>query len=93
MLRAELIERGYDAVGYVTTADASLTIGTRFPDLIVVDLRGVTRGDVEHLFQIGVPVIAIVSRPSPDWLNAFPWKALLWRPVSIGEIAEAIQKI
>ena len=87
LLRAELIERGYDAVGYVAVADAS---PSRFPDVIVVELRGVSRDEVAQLFQLGVPVIGIASMPEPEWLSEFPWKQLLRRPVSIGEIAEAI---
>jgi AmiR/NasT family two-component response regulator len=87
LLRAELIERGYDAVGYVTVADAS---PARFPDVIVVDLRGVTRDEVAQLFQLGVPVIGIASMPEPEWLHEFKWGALLRRPVSIGEIADRV---
>lgn len=90
MLRAELIERGFDAVGYVSKADASRTIATRFPDAILVELRDATRNDIGQLFQIGVPVIGIASRPAPEWIGDFPWTALLWRPVSIGEIVELV---
>ncbi len=90
LLRAELIERGYDAVGYQTTADASRTISTRFPDIIVVDLRGLTRDEVAPLFQVGVPVIGIASLPEPEWLPEFKWGALLRRPISLGEIADRV---
>jgi DNA-binding NtrC family response regulator len=91
LLRAELIERGYDAVGYLTASDALATLGARFPDLIVVDLRGVTREEVENLFKVGVPVIGIASIPEPSWASQFPWAALLRRPVSIGEIVDAVK--
>lgn len=87
LLRAELIERGLDAVGYLTASAALATLGARFPDAIVVDLRGVTREDVEHLFKVGVPVIGIASMPEPAWLSEFNFAALLRRPVSIGQIA------
>jgi hypothetical protein len=90
LLRAELIERGYDAVGYVTVEDASRTIGSRFPDGIVLELRGVTREQVATLMNVGVPVIAIASIPEPEWLRQFPWAAILRRPVSIGEIADRV---
>jgi len=89
-LRAELIERGYDAAGYLNVGDAVRTIQHRFPDGIVVNLRDVTREEVAQLFQIGVPVIAISSRPEPDWLKEFSWAAVLQRPVSIGEIADRL---
>ena len=90
LLRAELIERGYDAVGYLTVDDASKTVGSRFPDAIVVDLRDVGRDDVAQLFQLGVPVIGIASMPEPEWLHEFEWGALLRRPISIGEIANGV---
>ena len=87
LLRAELIERGFDAVGYVNVADAS---PTRVPDVIVVDLRHVTRDEVARLFVFGVPVIGIAGMPEPEWLHEFEWGALLRRPISIGEIAETV---
>lgn len=87
LLRAELIERGFDAVGYVRVADA---VPARFPDAIVVELRDVDRGEVAQLFQLGVPVIGIASTPEPDWLEDFPWSRLFYRPVSLGEIADAL---
>jgi len=89
-LRAELIERGFDAVGYLSVEDALRNIRTRFPDAIVVELRDVAREDIARLFEIGVPVIGIVSRPEPAWLNEFKWGALLRRPISIGEIANSL---
>ena len=90
LLRAELIERGFDAVGYVSVADASPAIGERFPDVIVIDLRGASREEAAELFQIGVPVIAIAGIPEPEWIGEFPWATLLRRPVSIGDIADAV---
>ena len=87
LLRAELIERGFDAVGYVHAADAS---PTRVPDVIVVDLRHVARDEVAKLFELGVPVIGIASLPEAEWLREFEWGAVLRRPISIGEIAEAV---
>ena len=87
LLRAELIERGFDAVGYVSVADAS---PSRVPDVIVVDLRHVAREEVAQLFELGVPVIGIASAPEPEWLHEFKWGALLRRPISIGEIAGTV---
>jgi len=89
-LRAELIERGYDAVGYINVEDAERTLRARFPDAIVVELRDISREDVGKLFQLGVPVIGIAGQPEPEWLTHFRWGALLRRPVSVGEIAETV---
>ena len=90
LLRAELIERGYDAVGYLTVEDASRSVGSRFPDVIIVDLRNVGRDDVAQLFPLGVPVIGIASMPEPEWLQEFKWGALLRRPISIGQVADRV---
>lgn len=92
-LRAELIERGYDAVGYLTVDDASQSITTRFPDAAVIDVRGAARREVELLFKAGVPVVAIVSHPEPEWLSEFPWVRILRRPVSIGDIVKIIDEV
>lgn len=90
MLRGELIERGYDAVGYLTVDDALRTMPRRWPDLIIVDLRHLARPEVERLFGGNVPVIGIAGIPEANepWLAELPFRALLRRPVSIGEIAE-----
>jgi hypothetical protein len=90
MLRAELIERGIDAVGYLRPADALAHLGARFPDWIVVDLRDMTREEIADLFKVGVPAIGIVGIPEPPWVADFKWAVLLRRPVSIGEIADAV---
>jgi len=91
LLRAELIERGIDAVGYLRAGDALAQLGSRFPDLIVVDLRAATRDEVSQLFQAGVPVIAIAGIPESPWISEFPWSAVLRRPISIGEIADTVK--
>ena len=90
MLRAELIERGVDAAGYLRPSDALARLGARFPDLIVVDVRDMTREEIADLFKVGVPVIGIAGTPEPSWIGDFNWAALLRRPVSIGEIADAV---
>src|SRR5438445_13853181 len=90
LLRAELIERGFDAVGYLTVADALSHLGARFPDLIVVDLRDASRDAIAQLFEVGVPIIGIAGIPEPPWRSEFKWGALLRRPTSIGEIADRI---
>ena len=70
--------------------DAERTLRTRFPDVIVVELRDISREDVANLFQLGVPVIGIAGQPEPEWLTHFRWGALLRRPISVGEIADSV---
>ena len=90
MLRAELIERGFDAVGYITVRDAIESLPERPPDLIVVDLRGQPLRFVERLRDIGVPVLVIGGTPEINDLSAAEWAAVMRRPVSIGEIADRV---
>ena len=90
LLRAELIERGLDAVGYETVRDAIDSLPSRPPDAIVVDVRGQPMPQVERLLRIGVPVIVVAGMQELNDLPPEGWAAVLRRPVSIGEIADRI---
>ena len=90
LLRAELIERGFDAVGYETVRDAIDSLPMRTPNAIVVDLRGQPIPQVERLLRIGVPVVIIAGIPEINDLPEAAWAAVLRRPVSIGEIADRV---
>lgn len=93
MLRAELIERGFDAVGYVTVGDAIESLPMRPPNAIVVDLRGQPLRFVERLPMIGVPVLVIGGIPEINELPPSGWTAVMRRPVSIGEIADRVAAV
>src|SRR5215470_7064228 len=63
-LRAELIERGYDAYGFITIADAldSLARGaTRKPQALILELRGqeLTEDLMEALRNLAMPIILL----------------------------------
>jgi DNA-binding NtrC family response regulator len=90
LLRAELIERGYDAVGFVTVDDALRVMPQRWPDGIVIELQNLAREEVARLFGAHVPVIAIAGSATESWVWDFAFAALLRRPVSIGEIADEV---
>jgi DNA-binding NtrC family response regulator len=92
MLRAELIERGLDAVGYITVRDAVDSLPTRRPDAIVIDLRGQPLPLVERLPKIGVPVVVIGGTIELNELPQGEW-IVMQRPVSIGEIAERLSQV
>ena len=91
MLRAELIERGYDAVGFVTVDDALRAMPVRWPDAIVLELRTIVRNEAERLFGAHVPVIGIASVTREPWVDELPFATVVRRPVSIGEIADAVR--
>jgi DNA-binding response OmpR family regulator len=94
LLRAELIERGYDAAGFVTIDDALAAPPDRLPDAIVLDSRGqeLTPDRLAKLFDLRVPIILIGGAADlrQDIVRHFPWTAILQRPVSLGEIADRI---
>ena len=91
MLRAELIERGFDAVGYETVRDAIESLPLRPPGAIVVELRGQPINMVERLLGIGVPVIVIAGTPEINDLPEGGWAAVMRRPVSLGDIANTVK--
>jgi hypothetical protein len=90
MLRAELIERGFDAVGYVTIRDATDALPERFPNAIVVELRGQPMPLVERLLTIGAPVVIVGGVPEINDLPEGEWAAVMRRPVTLGEIADRV---
>lgn len=90
LLRAELIERGLDAAGYITVRDAIDSLPIRHPDAIVVDLRGQPVAQVERLLALAVPVVIITGALERNDLPDREWAAVLQRPVAIGEIADRI---
>ncbi|MGZ4811062.1 MAG: hypothetical protein ACXV7D_17185, partial [Thermoanaerobaculia bacterium] len=81
LLRAELIERGFDAVGYIEIADAIDSLPWRPPDAIVVDLRGQPMPQVAKLLKIGVPVVVVGAETEMKHLPQGAWAELLRRPV------------
>jgi len=90
LLRAELIERGYDAVGYVTVRDAIDSLPLRRPDAIVVELRGQPMPLVERLPKIGVPVVIVGGASELNDPPPADWSAIMQRPVSLGDIADRV---
>jgi DNA-binding NtrC family response regulator len=97
LLRAELIERGYDAIGFETVAQAiaRLALDRRHrPRLVVIDLAGqqLTETAFKLLSRGAVPVIGLgraVTAPS----GKLGWTDWLQRPVSLGEIADAVDRV
>ena len=90
LLRAELIERGYDAAGYITVRDAIDSLPWRRPDAIVVELRGQPMPLVERLLELDVPIVVVGGVLEIHDLPAANWTAVLRRPVSLGDIADRV---
>ena len=98
-LRAELIERGHEAVGFVTALDALTRLALRRepPALAVIDLGGrpSSSKQLDVLLGAGFPVLAIGGAAA--WatasLRARPWAAFLRRPLTVGAIADEVERL
>src|SRR5262245_51829862 len=97
-LRAELIERGYDAVGFETLRDAVLAgrlPGAPRPVAVVVDLPGQAADArlFDALFALGAPVLAVAgaAEENDPRLRTRPWARWLRRPITLGTIADAVE--
>jgi hypothetical protein len=95
-LRAELIERGYDAVGFVDISAALRNLFQK-PDIIVLELRGqaLPAGSLEALTATGVPIVLLggAGELEDPLLRRFQWAATFRRPVRLGDVADLIQRI
>jgi hypothetical protein len=99
-LRAELIERGHDAVGYLGIRDAVVDLAlapSRRPRLVVVDLLGQIEDEplVAALFRQGAPVVALAgaTAATEERLLLHPWAAFLRRPLTIGQVADVVDRL
>jgi DNA-binding NtrC family response regulator len=99
LLRAELIERGYDPCGFITIDDAFDSLsrpGSAKPELIILELRAqnVTRQLIAGIRNLGIPTIVMGgSAELNDPLVQQQWTIILKRPISLGKIADVVQKI
>jgi hypothetical protein len=96
-LRAELIERGYDATGFETLKDAVIRLlvaRSRRPALLVIDLHGQVIDDklANFLLRERLPAVAVADATSPVSVPPGGLVALLRRPVTIGKIADAVDR-
>jgi FixJ family two-component response regulator len=99
-LGAELIERGFNAVGYVELDRALAALRrskTLRPLVIVLELRGqeLTSDKLGELAETGIPIVAIggASERSDPLAQEFRWAMLFSRPVTIGRIADAVESL
>jgi len=90
-VRAELLERGVEALGMETTDDAAKasTAGT-LPNVIVLDSACANMPAAVHLAR-RFPVLLVASRT--ETLPQFGAVSVLWRPVAIHEIVECISQL
>jgi hypothetical protein len=99
-LRAELIARGFDAVGYEDPAQAIAALGRpggAKPRAIVLELRGMTlrRSELASLARLGVPLVALggMAELNEEEIRKTQWAAVLRRPFTIGDVAEVVGRM
>jgi DNA-binding response OmpR family regulator len=100
MLRAELIERGYDATGYLTVDQALVELmrnPTEKPQAIILDLGGqaITHALLSALAREGIATVILggaVELGDP-LIRKFTWAGVLRRPFTIGEVVDRIKKL
>jgi hypothetical protein len=99
-LRAELIERGFDAIGFETTADAVVALwrpAQIAPFLVVIDLCK-QRLDARTLAAFRargcrlVGIAGAVERAAAI-AHSSAWSALLARPVALGAVADVVERL
>lgn len=99
-LRAELIERGFEATGFVNLREALRvlkTASTERPRVMVIDLRAqlFDEHDLDELANTGIPVIAIVGAVELNHplIGQLRSEMKLKRPVSLGRVAETVARV
>jgi hypothetical protein len=97
-LRAELIERGYDATGFVTLEDAVRRLvraPARRPALLVLDRHDQTVDErtAALLARRRVPVLVVADIAHAGGQAIGDVVATLRRPVTIGEVADAVARV
>jgi DNA-binding response OmpR family regulator len=100
MLRAELIERGYDATGYLTIDQALVELmhrPTEKPQAIILDLSGqaITHALLFALAREGVATVMLGGAVefNDPLISEFTWAGLLRRPFTIGEVVALIKQL
>ena len=96
-LRAELIERGCDAVGFTKLNRALSTLRSRrvvWPAVIVLELRGqeLTRATLDALAGTRIPVVLLggAQEMNDPLVRESKFAAALKRPVTLGAIADSV---
>ncbi len=99
-LRAELLERGVEAVGFIELTDALAALKdphSTKPQVIVLELFGLSpkQNEFDMLTSTGIPVLILCGAAE---LNDAPvrnhkWAAVLQRPFSIGDVVTAVDRL
>ncbi len=99
-LRAELIERGFQAIGFqrMQEAFAALRHGIyENPFLLVIDLRdsALEEREITALSHLSIPKILLGSALvlNETWIDRIIGALLIKRPFTIGELADLVETL
>ena len=99
-LRAELIERGFDAIGFIEISEVMAALDDPNylrPRLIVLELYGLslTQRELDTLAHAGIPMIALGGslELNEEWVRNFKWKAVIRRPFTIGRVVDILEEL
>lgn len=100
LLRAELIERGYDPYGFITIRDALDSLSrpnSSRPELIILELRdqSIVPLLTERIRNLAIPTILLAGNAelNDPLIQQHKWAVILKRPVSLGKIADVVQEV
>jgi len=98
-IRAELIERGFDAIGFEEAGQAIAAFGdkrTPKPLMLILDLRqsSITKIQFDNLTHKKVPTIALAGNLEPEssFKEEPSWIAVMKMPFTIGEVCNLVEK-
>ncbi|MBW2029865.1 MAG: hypothetical protein JRH06_11900 [Deltaproteobacteria bacterium] len=99
-LRAELMERGFEAIGFTTLAQAIAAYHLRIyekPRLIILDLFELDGEDEEIvlLSRLGIPVMLLggAVQLNREAVRRISWAHVIRRPYTIGNIADKVEQL
>lgn len=94
LLRAQLREEGFDALGFETLADATAAL-TSFappPAALIFDTAEVPRTELEQLVGLKAPCPVVVVAAADESITA-PQVRVLRRPVAIGTLINELKAL
>lgn len=96
LLRAELIERGFEVEAFEEIRQALAALGDRRrqkPQLILLELieQPLNPVDLSNLVHNSIPLVAMGRAVDVDSMkDSFPWASLLRRPYSIDDVCRLV---
>jgi len=99
-IRAELMERGFDVIGFATTKHAVAAYKHQLyakPQIIILELFGLDadEDDISSLGRIGVPIIVLggAVELNREIVKNSEWAATIQRPFTIGKVSDMVEEL